>query len=68
MNHFDVVIVGAGSAGCALAARLTENSSRTVLLLEAGGDLTGPADRLLDASAMVGAAEGHEANWSLRGR
>ena len=65
MNHFDVVIVGAGSAGCALAARLTENTSRTVLLLEAGGDLTGPGDQLLDASAMVGAAPGHAANWSL---
>jgi predicted dehydrogenase (TIGR03970 family) len=65
VNHFDVVIVGAGSAGCALAARLTENPNRTVLLLEAGGDLSGPTDRLLDASTMVGAADGHQANWSL---
>jgi choline dehydrogenase len=65
VNHFDVVIVGAGSAGCALAARLTENPSRTVLVLEAGGELRGPTDQLLDASTMVGAAPGHEANWSL---
>jgi choline dehydrogenase len=32
----DVVIVGAGTAGCVLASRLTENSDRSVLLIEAG--------------------------------
>ncbi|MEY2581700.1 MAG: choline dehydrogenase [Ilumatobacteraceae bacterium] len=68
MNQFDVVIVGAGSAGCALAARLTENPSRTVLLLEAGADLPGPHDPLLDGAVMAGAADGHEANWSLTAR
>ncbi len=40
MNAFDYVIVGAGSAGCVLAARLTEDADVRVLLLEAA-----PVDR-----------------------
>jgi choline dehydrogenase-like flavoprotein len=35
---FDYVIAGGGSAGCALAARLSEDQETTVCLLEAGGD------------------------------
>ena len=34
----DIVIVGAGSAGCVLAARLSEDRNRQVILIEAGGE------------------------------
>ncbi len=70
----DVVVVGAGSAGCVLAARLSEDGRRRVTLLEAGGRDRNPLFRVPLMTGVL--LRSRYANWfyhtepepGLRGR
>lgn len=65
MNEADYIVVGAGSAGCVLADRLSEDGRARVILLEAG-----PRDRnpLLRVPIMTGLLlRGQAYNWAMKG-
>ena len=60
----DYIIVGAGSAGCVLANRLSERADTSVCLFEAGGEHASP---LIDTPmGIVGLLRGRRHNWYLQ--
>lgn len=73
MKSFDYVIVGAGSAGCVLAARLSQDPACSVALLEAGGEDQSRAARqpnqwplLWDRAEAWGYATTLQAGYNMR--
>lgn len=61
-NGFDYIIVGAGSAGCVLAHRLSEDPSCTVALVEAGGE---PDPRLAPVPGAASWMQNTRSDWAF---
>ena len=65
-EEYDVVVVGGGSAGCALAGRLAAARACRVLLLEAGPVAWAP--EILDVASLAATVPGHRRQLGASGR
>jgi choline dehydrogenase-like flavoprotein len=64
MASYDFIIVGGGTAGLVLAARLSEDPSQRVLVLEAGSDHSD--DPRVNIPALYESLKGTEADWNFK--
>lgn len=65
-ERFDIAVVGAGAAGCLVAARLAASGERSIILLEAGPDLRDRTpDALRDGWILPTAREFASLDWGL---
>jgi len=62
-TSYDYVIIGGGTAGLVVASRLSEDPSTSVLVLEAGADLT--ADPRVNIPIFYAALIGSDADWKF---
>ncbi|KAJ6550159.1 alcohol oxidase [Mycena capillaripes] len=63
-TKYDFIIVGAGTAGCVIAARLTENPAVKVLLIEAGGSDNGTDSATISVPMLAGTGIGTMFDWN----
>lgn len=64
-RHYDFIVCGAGTAGCVVAARLADQRSARVLLIEAGAAYTGPE---IVEPALWPLNLGTERDWAFEGQ
>ena len=70
-TNYDVIIIGAGSAGCPLAARLSEDPNRSVLLVDAGPHFKTIEEflpALQQGGSLASSFRGHPNNWSFKAK
>jgi choline dehydrogenase len=65
MQNFDYIVIGAGSAGCVIANRLSADGQTSVLLLEAGGEDNHPLVRM--PVGFLKALQRPELTWGYEG-